>query len=110
MTRSLVDEQVIKTDDYQTVLSAIKKRESILATVMAEGIAMPHVMIEPILQPAMVITCCQEMDWQSPRGDISKVLMMVLPKPSPRSVLMAFSRFSKQLLQDPCAQALRQAV
>ncbi|WP_318464823.1 PTS sugar transporter subunit IIA [Photobacterium leiognathi] len=109
LTRSLVEEKVIKADDYQAVLSAIENRESISATVMAEGIAMPHVMIEPILQPAMVTSCCQEMDWQSPRGNISKVLMMVLPKPSPRCVLMAFSRFSKQLLQEPYAEALRQA-
>ncbi|KJF81088.1 PTS fructose transporter subunit IIA [Photobacterium angustum] len=109
MTRSLVDEKVIKVDDYQEVLAAIEKRESISATVMGNGIAMPHVMIDPIIQPAMVISCCQKMDWYSARGDVSKVLMMVLPKPLSRSVLMAFSRFSKQLLQDRYADALRQA-
>ncbi|EAS65334.1 hypothetical protein VAS14_06423 [Photobacterium angustum S14] len=109
MTRSLVDEKVVKVDDYQEVLAAIEKRESISATVMGNGIAMPHVMIDPIIQPAMVISCCQKMDWYSARGDVSKVLMMVLPKPLSRSVLMAFSRFSKQLLQDRYADALRQA-
>ncbi|MCG3866126.1 PTS sugar transporter subunit IIA [Photobacterium sp. Ph5] len=109
MTRSLVDEKVIKVDDYQEVLAAIEKRESISATVMGNSIAMPHVMIDPITQPAMVISCCQKMDWHSTRGDVSKVLMMVLPKPLSRSVLMAFSRFSKQLLQERFADALRQA-
>ncbi|WP_233217661.1 MULTISPECIES: PTS sugar transporter subunit IIA [unclassified Photobacterium] len=109
MTRSLVDEKVIKVDDYQEVLAAIEKRESISATVMGNSIAMPHVMIEPITQPAMVISCCQQMNWHSARGDVSKVLMMVLPKPLSRSVLMAFSRFSKRLLQDRYADALRQA-
>ncbi|PSV42872.1 PTS sugar transporter subunit IIA [Photobacterium sp. GB-36] len=109
MTRSLVDEKVIKVDDYQEVLAAIEKRESISATVMDNSIAMPHVMIEPITQPAMVISCCQQMNWHSARGDVSKVLMMVLPKPLSRSVLMAFSRFSKRLLQDRYADALRQA-
>ncbi|PTB30976.1 PTS sugar transporter subunit IIA [Photobacterium phosphoreum] len=99
------------TSEQQPALQqALLARETISATVMGPGIALPHVMHEMITKPAMAIVCHHRaIDWGSSRGNISRAIAMVLPKPPLKAVIMAFAQFSKCLLNDDFCAALTSA-
>ena len=110
LSQMLVAQQAIISEQQPALQQALLARESISATVMGPGIALPHVMHEMITQPAMAIVCHhQAIDWGSSRGNIRRAIAMVLPKPPLKAVIMAFAQFSKCLLNDDFCAALTSA-
>ncbi|WP_279132775.1 PTS sugar transporter subunit IIA [Photobacterium phosphoreum] len=110
LSQMLVAQQAITSEQQPALQQALLARETISATVMGSGIALPHVMHEMITKPAMAIVCHhQAIDWGSSRGNISRAIAMVLPKPPLKAVIMAFAQFSKCLLNDDFCAALTSA-
>ncbi|WP_235860123.1 PTS sugar transporter subunit IIA [Photobacterium aquimaris] len=107
LSQMLVAQQAISSEQQPALQQALLDRETISATVMGPQIALPHVMHESIRQPAMAIVCHQPpIDWGSSRGNINRAIAMILPKPPPKAVIMAFAQFSKCLLNDDYCLAL----
>lgn len=110
LSQMLVAQQVITSEQQPALQQALLARETISATVMGPGIALPHVMHEMIATPAIAIVCHhQSIDWGSSRGNITRAIAMVLPKPPLKAVIMAFAQFSKCLLNDDYCAALKLA-
>lgn len=107
LSHMLVAQQAVTAEQQPALQQALLARETISATVMGPGIALPHVMHEMIVKPAMAIVCQHpSIDWGSSRGNISRVIAMILPKPPQKVVLMAFAQFSKCLLNEDYCTAL----
>ncbi|WP_297481025.1 PTS sugar transporter subunit IIA [uncultured Photobacterium sp.] len=107
LSQMLVAQQAITSEQQPALKQALLARENVSATVMGPGIALPHVMHEMIAKPAMAIVCHpQAIDWGSSRGNISRAVAMILPKPPQKVVIMAFAQFSKCLLNEDYCTAL----
>ncbi|WP_026958741.1 PTS sugar transporter subunit IIA [Aliagarivorans taiwanensis] len=89
------------------LLQEFEKRESVSATVMGNGIALPHVINEWVPQPALaVIPLPQACDWGSRLGPVSLILALSLPKRPSREMVQAFARLSKATLVPAFCQQL----
>ncbi|HIF9439643.1 TPA: PTS sugar transporter subunit IIA [Photobacterium damselae] len=103
--------QTIALDNRQMGLQAItqafQNREQISATVMNHHIALPHIMNEQIEQPSLAVYLSNlPIDWHSPRGPVSLIIALALPKPATREMIMPFALFSKSLLESTYCQGL----
>ncbi|WP_248783038.1 PTS sugar transporter subunit IIA [Photobacterium kishitanii] len=108
LSQMLVAQHVISSEQQPALRQALLARETISATVMGPSIALPHIMHEMIATPAIAIVCHhQSIDWGSSRGNITRAIAMILPKPPPKAVIMAFAQFSKCLLNDDYCAALK---
>lgn len=107
LSQLLAQQQAITSEQQPALQHALFARETVSATVMGPSIALPHVMHAMIAKPAMAIVCHQKsIDWGSSRGNITRAIAMILPKPPLKQVIMAFSQFSKCLLNDDYCAAL----
>ncbi|MDD1781911.1 PTS sugar transporter subunit IIA [Enterovibrio sp. ZSDZ35] len=101
--------QVSKTESLsqEDIFNAMYKRESVSSTCMGHGIALPHVMLAGITQAhILVATSSEPLDWASSRGDVTRIVGLVLPTPPIREQIVAFSCFSQQLLDDTFCEYL----
>ncbi|MFT6925142.1 MAG: PTS system nitrogen regulatory IIA component [Psychromonas sp.] len=85
----------------QSLLAAMLKREKISSTGIGNGIAIPHIMIEGITKPAIVVLRLDKpVDWHCNRGKITLIIAMLIPAPASLKVVKAFTQISRALL-DP---------
>ncbi|CZF78145.1 putative licABCH operon regulator [Grimontia celer] len=92
---------VNESASQEDLFNALYKRESVSATCMGHGIALPHI-ISPNVSKAhlMIATTALPLDWSSQRGDVTRVIGMMLPAPPVRDHVVAFSGFSQLLLEE----------
>ncbi|PML77399.1 PTS sugar transporter subunit IIA [Enterovibrio norvegicus] len=83
----------------EALFNALYARENVSSTCMGNGIALPHVMT-PLVSQIHIFTAstAQPLDWLSKRGEVTRVIGVMLPKPPVREHIVAFSTFSQQLL------------
>ena len=84
----------------QSVYEAILKREAISSTAIGNGIALPHVMLEGINNPSLVVfRLNKKLDWHSKMGEIEIVVAMLLPAPPAMDIIKSFTQISRAMLR-----------
>lgn len=84
----------------QSLFKAMLKREKISSTGIGNGIAIPHIMIEGIAKPAVVVFRLDKpIDWDSNRGKINLIIAMLIPAPPSLNVVKAFTQITRALLE-----------
>lgn len=83
----------------QTVYEAMLKRETVSSTAIGHHIALPHVILEDIRQPSIVVLRLNEpVDWQSRMGNVRIIIALLLPAPPDMNMIKAFTGISRTLL------------
>jgi PTS system nitrogen regulatory IIA component len=84
----------------QSLFEAMLKREEISSTGIGNGIAIPHIMIEGITKPAMVVfRLDKSINWHSNLGKINLIIAMLIPAPPSLNVVKAFTQITRALLE-----------
>ncbi|MDG3085636.1 PTS sugar transporter subunit IIA [Vibrio hannami] len=98
---------VVDEKSVDNVYQALLNREAISSTCIGNSIALPHVMLKDIEKPELyVIRLASPTDWQSPRGDVSFLIALLLPAPPEMPVIKAFTQLSRALLEQEFCQIL----
>ena len=85
----------------------MEAREAVSSTAMGNGVALPHILTPNVDVPSLVIAPLEQpLDWGSKRGPVTCVVGLALPAPPQREHLIAFSSFSKRLLEPDFCQLL----
>lgn len=85
----------------ESLFNALYKREGVSSTCMGNGIALPHILSSEVSNVHLLICTTQSpLDWGSQRGDVSRIIGLMLPAPPHREQIVAFSCFSQQLLDE----------
>ena len=96
-----------QTEKANRLLAQMQAREAVSSTAMGNGVALPHILTPDVDVPSLVMAPLEQaLDWGSKRGPVSCVIGMVLPAPPQREHLLAFSSFSKRLLEPDFCQLL----
>lgn len=83
----------------QDIFEAMLKREEISSTGIGNSIAIPHIMIESIKKPAMVVLHLNKpINWNSNLGEINLIIAMLIPAPPTLEMLQAFTKIARALL------------
>ncbi|MGF1735907.1 PTS sugar transporter subunit IIA [Photobacterium satsumensis] len=94
-------------DKANRLLEQMQAREAISSTAMGNGVALPHILTPDVEVPTLVLAPLEQpIEWGSKRGPVSCVVGLVLPAPPQREYLLAFSSFSKRLLEPDFCQLL----
>jgi len=88
----------------EDVLTALLRREAISATGIGHGIALPHIIIEGVESPSLVILQLDKaINWESNLGDIRLIIGLLIPAPANRDVVSACTKMTRSLLDaDNC--------
>tara|TARA_R110001583_G_scaffold112917_4_gene263117 strand:- start:4676 stop:5467 length:792 start_codon:yes stop_codon:yes gene_type:complete len=85
----------------EVVFDALLKREAISSTGIGNGIAIPHVMVEGISQPAISVLCLdKKIDWETSLGQVKMIIAMLIPAPVSMDVMKAMTQATRALI-DP---------
>ncbi|AJR05199.1 PTS nitrogen regulatory IIA subunit [Photobacterium gaetbulicola] len=96
-----------QSDKAARLLEQMQAREAVSSTAMGNGIALPHILTPDVEVPVVVLApLVQPVEWGAKRGPVSCVVGLVLPAPPLREYLLAFSSFSKRLLEPDFCQLL----
>ncbi|KHT65232.1 hypothetical protein RJ45_02220 [Photobacterium gaetbulicola] len=94
-------------DKATCLLKQMQAREAVSSTAMGNGVALPHILTPDVEIPIVVLApLAQPVEWGAKRGPVSCVVGLVLPAPPQREHLLAFSSFSKRLLEPDFCQLL----
>ncbi|MGR5143201.1 PTS sugar transporter subunit IIA [Photobacterium sp. DNB23_23_1] len=94
-------------DIANRLLEQMQAREAVSSTAMGNGIALPHILTPDIEAPTLVLAPLEQpLEWGPKRGPVSFVIGLVLPAPPQREYLLAFSSFSRRLLDPGFCQLL----
>ena len=83
------------------VFTELLKREEISSTGVANGVAIPHIMIPDITTPSLlVLDLDQAINWHSDLGDICLIIAILIPESPSRDIIKALTKITRALL-DP---------
>jgi len=84
----------------KSLFEAMLKREEISSTAIGNRIAIPHIMIEGIAKPTMVVFHLDKpVNWNSNLGKINLIIAMLIPASPSRNVVKAFTQITRALLE-----------
>lgn len=109
--QTLVDAGPWETSVKEEVRRAVLERESIMATGVGNGIAIPHAKVKGVIQP-VVLACILEkpLDYGSFDGaPVDIVFMVIGPEGQDGTHLKTLSRLSRLLIGAGFRQKLREA-
>ncbi|MDH3345713.1 MAG: PTS sugar transporter subunit IIA, partial [Kiritimatiellaceae bacterium] len=84
--------------DPQGALMALKERESILPTVIAPGVALPHARLEEMDAPKIAIASTRTgIEFDADKDPVNLILLVLTPKNDPSAYLRVLSMLSGML-------------
>jgi PTS system fructose-specific IIA component/PTS system nitrogen regulatory IIA component len=111
MVHSLLDVGKIKSQEYESIVKAILKREDLGSTGIGRGIAVPHTKhpsVERLVGGVAVST--EGVDFNSLDGEkVHLFFMLISPPDRPGEHLRALENVSRQLRDDGFVKFLKQA-
>ncbi|MBK0019484.1 PTS sugar transporter subunit IIA [Kosakonia sp. S42] len=90
----------------EILTQALEERESVSATILRAGIAVPHTVNDCVRRPCLTVLCCHEpVNWGSSLGAVTRIILLAAP-PRQRQQLRPFSLLVQSLLNDVIYEAL----
>lgn len=111
MVQSLVDAGKVATDDYESIIKAILKREELGSTGIGRGVAVPHTK-HPSAKKLIgaVAVSAEGVDFDSLDGEkVYLFFLLISPPDRPGDHLRALENVSRQLRDDSFCKFLKQA-
>jgi len=91
----------------QIIFDAMLKREAVSSTGIGNGIALPHIMIEGISQPAIaIIKLKTATNWYSNHGNVNTLIAVLIPAPAEMPIIKACTQLTRRLLNPEFCQLL----
>lgn len=83
------------------LLAALENREAKSSTHLGASLALPHVMHEAVSEPTIVIhRLSSGVNWMDSLPPLPLVITLFMPLPSTREQIVAFTRFSRWLIEE----------
>lgn len=96
--------------DSARLTRELQQRETISATSLCRGIAIPHVMSAGVLKPMLaLIHTSNPVDWESAMGPARLLILMAVPAPASREQLAPLTHLVRNLMNPLLHQALLRA-
>lgn len=111
MVQSLVDAGKVSTDDYESIIKAILKREELGSTGIGRGVAVPHTK-HPSAKKLIgaVAVSAEGVDFDSLDGEkVYLFFLLISPPDRPGDHLRALENVSRQLRDDSFCKFLKQS-
>jgi len=107
----LVDSGQIGTDEQESIVDAVLKREELGSTGIGRGIAVPHTKHPSVNSPVGAVgISCDGVDFQSLDGEqVQLFFMLISPPDQPSDHLRALENISKQLQDETFCRFLKQS-
>ena len=111
MVQALLDAGKIETDEFESIIKAILKREELGSTGIGRGVAVPHTKhpsVDRLVGSVAVST--QGVDFASLDGETVYLLFLLISPPDrPGDHLRALENISRRLRDDTFCKFLKQA-
>jgi PTS system fructose-specific IIA component/PTS system nitrogen regulatory IIA component len=111
MVQSLVDAGKVSTEDYESIIKAILKREELGSTGIGRGVAVPHTK-HPSAKKLIgaVAVSAEGVDFDSLDGEkVYLFFLLISPPDRPGDHLRALENVSRQLRDDGFCKFLKQS-
>jgi PTS system fructose-specific IIA component/PTS system nitrogen regulatory IIA component len=111
MVQSLLDVGKIKSDEYESIVKAILKREELGSTGIGRGVAVPHTKHPSVDRLVGAVAVSSEgVDFNSLDGEkVQLFFLLISPPDRPGDHLRALENVSRQLRDDTFCKFLKQA-
>lgn len=111
MVTSLVESGQLGTDEQESIVEAILKREELGSTGIGRGIAVPHTKHPSVNSPVGAVGISSKgVDFQSLDGEqVQLFFMLISPPDQPSDHLRALENISKQLQDETFCRFLKQS-
>jgi PTS system fructose-specific IIA component/PTS system nitrogen regulatory IIA component len=111
LVANLVESGQLGSDNEESIVQAILKREELGSTGIGRGIAVPHTKHPSVDQPIGTVGVSVEgVDFQSLDGEqVQLFFMLISPPDQPNDHLRALENISKQLQDETFCRFLKQA-
>jgi PTS system fructose-specific IIA component/PTS system nitrogen regulatory IIA component len=111
LVTSLVESGQLGSDDQESIVQAILKREELGSTGIGRGIAVPHTKHPSVPKPIGTVGVSPEgIDFQSLDGEqVQLFFMLISPPDQPNEHLRALENISKQLQDETFCRFLKQS-
>jgi len=111
LVSSLVESGQLGTDDQESIVEAILKREELGSTGIGRGIAVPHTKHPSVDHPVGTVGVSSGgVDFQSLDGEqVQLFFMLISPPDQPNDHLRALENISKQLQDETFCRFLKQS-
>ena len=111
LVTSLVESGQLGTDDQESIVQAILKREELGSTGIGRGIAVPHTKHPSVDKPVGTVGVSHTgVDFQSLDGEqVQLFFMLISPPDQPNEHLRALENISKQLQDETFCRFLKQS-
>lgn len=101
--------QLTQNQDSQAIEEALKKREALSSTAMANGIALPHLLNAAIDKPQLIIlTTNTPLDWGSNFPPVTHIIAVMLPIDASKPTLLAVRHLATALVNSDINQFICQ--
>jgi len=111
MVQSLLDAGEIESDEYESIVKAILKREELGSTGIGRGVAVPHTKHPSVDHLVGTVALSQKgVDFASLDGEtVQLFFLLVSPPDRPGDHLRALENISRQLRNDTFCRFLKQS-
>jgi len=111
IVQSLLDAGDVESDEFESIVKAILKREELGSTGIGRGVAVPHTKHPSVDRLVGTVAVCKEgVDFASLDGEIVQLFfLLVSPPDRPGDHLRALENISRQLRDETFCRFLKQA-